>query len=331
MRTRLAAPVSVVIAFCVLALGSSTADSATLPTPKDTRASGEGGGQMVATQPSVPKATKGSTAVPTTGSTGNRPSQHTPDTKVTSEARNDPVTPEAASIAVFAHQLNGPAHKRALDDPDFGPATASDAWRVADNFWKSTDVLWQDVLDRFNLKGTPPKFRPLVYDANFEDQDATECPDQNAGKALVTSSSPAPFYCRTDGPSGTIYWPVKTMEHLWAKNGLPTSAMASGFALWMNQLYSEFIAVTAYDTWGSMKGAEYLYPPMPNVNKPISFCFAGTALQGIYLNEDDALAGTQLLGATMPGYKKEYASAARYGFEHDSLGDCVREYWPTNH
>ncbi|HKX72710.1 MAG TPA: hypothetical protein VJM32_01710 [Candidatus Saccharimonadales bacterium] len=319
MRTRQAVPViAVALSLVLLTLGSSSASvqkPAAKPSP--TR---QGGGLVIAHQP-APSPSVAVPSKPPDKTGGSR----TPGASATTQ-RSDPSTPEAAAVDVVANLLNGRAFERALDEPDFTEDSPSDARGVASSYWESSSLLWEELADRLRLKTNPLTFRPLVYNTVHEDMEDTGCAYLNGDSKVVRSSSPAPFFCNADGAGGRIYWPIKSAEKRWADSGLPDGTVIRGYAIWLNQLYGQYIGFAVYNTHNRVLGAESLIRPMYDVIGLASMCFAGTILQASFLDREALLAGVSLIYPGEPG--KKYEAALAYGFDQNDLGKCVATYWP---
>lgn len=323
MRTHRAAPVVAVLLAAFVALsGPSVAQ-----TDVASQTNGGKGGGEAATYREVP--VKGATSKPPDTPKVPAATPTTTPPAAPATTRTDPVTPTATSIAVMAKMVNGPAFERALDDPEDRDIDPSNAMEVSQNLWQATDAMWTDLIDRFRLKGKPLKFRPLVYNESFEDQEETWCPQLNGGKKVVKSSNPLPLYCPADGKNGVVYWPIKTIEkELKSADGVPSSVITRGLDIMMSQLYGEFIAIQVYDTYSQMKGAENITQPMQPATEALGYCFAGTALQGQYRDRTAALNGLAFVHPSHDAQQAEYARALAFGFDTNDLGKCMVEFWP---
>lgn len=227
----------------------------------------------------------------------------------------------------MAKQVNGPAFERALDEPEPRKLRPSAAFDLATSYWDSSSVMWSGLLERFRLKGELPAFRPLAYNESVEDQEVTGCARLNNDKEVIASSDRA-LYCPADGKNGTIYWPVKEFEKRWKASELPDEAVTRGLVIQMSQLLGEFLAVRIHETYSGMAAAAEIPLPMQPDITAVGYCFAGTALQGRYLNRDTALAGLALLDLRPESSKEELGRALAFGFDTNSLGKCMVEFWP---
>jgi hypothetical protein len=321
VRAHRAVPVAAVLLAAFVALSGPSVTQ----TDVSHESSGKGGGEA-ASYREVP--VRG-TSKPPDAIKAPVPVQTTPATPATT--RTDPVTPKAKAIAAMAKMLNGPAFQRALDEPRDRVLGPSDAWDASQNQWQATAAMWTDLMDRFRLKGEPLAFRPLVYNDSFEDQEETYCPQLNNGKKVVRSSSPLPFYCPADGKNGVVYWPIKTIEKEWKNaDGVPSSVVTRGLDIMMGQRYGEFVAIMVYNTYAGMKGAEEIPRPMQPATEALGYCFAGTALQGQYYDRALALNGLAFAYPAHDDRQVVFARALAFGFDTNSLGKCMLEFWPNN-
>lgn len=243
--------------------------------------------------------------------------------------RTNPVTPKVAAITALAKMMNGPAFERALDDPEPRKLGPSDTWEVSQSLWESSSAMWADLVDRFRLKGDLLTFRPLIYNEAFEDQETTGCAELNNDNSTVKSSSPLPFYCQSDGDNGTLYWPIKTLEKEWeAADDVSSDFILRGLEIMMNQRIGQAIAVKAYDTYEGMPDADSVPRPMPSRTEALGYCFAGTALQGSYFDRETVLNSLAFVYPAHDANQVLFARALAFGFDTNSLGKCMVEFWP---